>query len=239
MVLAHHLYDVVQSHREKKKLSLSSDLIPSPELNDDSSELTSPSTLVEENSFVEIYKLVQEEKRNQEEEEGEAEGEENEENNNGDDNNNNTNNNNEDYEIQNNSSISAAIPVETLRKMFEARDVALNKLIQSTSLLESASSKLAPGTTISESVSLTENNDVKSTNGDLLTCNFCHQVTDCSFPPLQSAAAKYRKQKLSSTELLPITELEPNFTNWTSDFIGLVFRIFIFILCYFHFYFIF
>ncbi len=52
-----------------------------------------------------------------------------------------------------------------------------------------------------------------------MNCISCQQIISCSFSPLESVSAKFRKQKQTSKEQT-IEELEPNYTNWTNDYVG-------------------
>lgn len=232
MVLAHHLFEIVQSYRQKKKLlgldtnidinintnidtitnkntnineliSSSISDCTSPEINDidqsnqfnemnviDGSISTSPSNSIKsiEISIENNNLSIIEELKNQENHE-----------------------NHDKLEIDTTSITPSEISVGSLRAMFEARDVALNKLIESTSLLNSES--------LNKEIK-NSNDKIENKNKETVRCISCQELICCTFPPLQSAAAKYRREKLSNINEESVIELEPKYTNWTSDYIG-------------------
>jgi hypothetical protein len=122
----------------------------------------------------------------------------------------------------------SSVDVETLRSMFEARDIALNKLISSTTALAQTSDTINLD---SDSSPTSEEQQRKESNVESLKCISCQEIISCSFPPLRSAVAAYRRSQLNPLSLLSSTtipgitplvaaDLEPKYTNWTTDFVG-------------------
>ena len=234
MVLAHHLYEIVHSHRKEKiiltdmKSSFVSDST-SPELNEDENELDEENEIDEKEvddsnesdvgnetttlpvTSTPTHLNEQDEQHQQQDKNHEVVGLIIEEIIN---------------EIHETSEISrTSTSAESLRALFEARDVALNKLIQSTSLLTLSTSSPDETNEKNEKNESSNSSDggSKSSNSDSsngsVRCISCQQLIPCTFLPLQSAAAKYRKQQTLNNEE-SIIELEPKYTNWTSDYIG-------------------
>lgn len=121
-----------------------------------------------------------------------------------------------------------SVDAETLRSMFEARDIALNKLISSTTATATATAAQTCETMKSESVSSPlggeegEEAAVKESNVESLECPSCQETISCSFRPLRSAVAAHRRSQLDpvSSSTISAAELEPKHTNWTTDFFG-------------------
>ena len=107
-----------------------------------------------------------------------------------------------------------SVDAETLRSMFEARDIALNKLISSTTAAAQTSETMK-----SESV---EGEELKESNVESVECPSCRETISCSFRPLRSAVAAHRRSLLDplSSSTISAVELEPKHTNWTTDFFG-------------------
>jgi hypothetical protein len=123
-----------------------------------------------------------------------------------------------------------SVDVETLRSMFEARDIALNKLISSTTALAQQTSETMDHdspTSPSSSPMAPEQLKESETDAELefLKCLSCQEIIQCSFPPLRSAVAVHQRNQLSANPLPSLTtlspsDLEPRCTNWTTDFVG-------------------
>jgi hypothetical protein len=99
-----------------------------------------------------------------------------------------------------------SIDTNTLRSMFQARDLALEKIMTATAALS-----LSPSP--SEVTAPAENSEESET----IECPSCREVIPCTFPPLRSAVAVYESQRVAA---VPSSEYEPKHTNWTADYIG-------------------
>jgi hypothetical protein len=107
----------------------------------------------------------------------------------------------------------SVVDTNTLRSMFQARDVALGKLMTATAALS-----VSPTERFDDKESATEKKK-DEVETESLECPSCRGLIPCTFPPLRSAVAVYQSQLIGAT---PGPDFEPKQTNWTTDFIGCV-----------------
>lgn len=111
-----------------------------------------------------------------------------------------------------------SVDVETLRTMFEARDIALNKLISATTSLTMSSDTSTSLDSDSPSPATQQDATDLEIELEAIQCVACQEYVSCTFPPLKSAVASHRLQYLENNPT--VCDLEPKYTNWTTDYIG-------------------